>query len=158
MTKPLTESVKADRNEMTRQVTLLAESLGANVTRIEGGEYPGPRAIHLSIETPRGLHVSVSFDGARRQPDTHVLSWNMNTDSPDLLTDAFGNINPHHFSKATHTAGDFSSLAQKLQRGLEMAADGRAFRPAEEVAAIKVASRARYAAMVEKSRKPLVGP
>lgn len=153
MTKPLTERVKADREEMARQVKMLAEGLGATVTRKNDNEGEKSRAIDLYIATPRGLNVSVGFDGAHANSDTYVLSWHLSTETPELLTDAFGDVNPYHFSKATDVAHGFADLVQKIQKSLGMAADGSAFRPPEEVKAIKIANNARYEAMVANSRK-----
>lgn len=153
MTKPLSASVKADRTEMARQIEELVKLHGASVSRSEGGLSPGPRAIRLDIKAAQGLCVGVTFDGGAREPDSHSLNWNFDFDSKTLFTDAFGGVNPHHHSKAHHYMNGFPALVQALGRGLEMAADGSAFRPPEEAAQIVAANKARYVAMVENSRR-----
>lgn len=153
MTKPLTASVKADRTEMARQIEELAKLHGASVSRTEGGSRPGPRAIRLDIKAAEGLCVGITLDGGSREPDSYSLNWNFDFESKALFTDAFGGVNPHHHSKAHHYISGFPALVQALGRGLEMAADGSAFRPPEEAAQIVAANKARYVAMVEKSRR-----
>lgn len=153
MTKPLTASMKADRTEMARQINELAKLHGAEVERSEGGEYLGSRAIRLEIKAAEGLRVSITLDGASRDPDSHSLNWNFDHESKALFTDVFGGVNQHHYKKAHHYMHGFPALVQALGRGLEMAASGTAFRPSEEAAQIVAANKARYAAMVESSRR-----
>lgn len=155
MTKPLTASVKADRNEMARQIEEIVKLHGASVSKIEGGQNPGQRAIRLNIQAAQGLCVSVTLDGNNRNPDSHSLNWNFDIDSKALFTDAFGGVNPYHNAKAHHYMHGFPALVEALDRGLKMAANGSAFRPEEEVAKIVLARKARYAAMAENSRRNL---
>ncbi|KWT98133.1 MULTISPECIES: hypothetical protein [unclassified Variovorax] len=129
----LTVLRKGDRELMAKGVEKLVRDCGATSTRREGGEYPGPRGIHVEIDTPRGLQVTVYFNGYSSQPDVYVLSWHMDLESDDTLSPAIfgGNVNPHHFRKATYVAHGYDDLCEKLRKGLDMAISGVAFRERE---------------------------
>jgi hypothetical protein len=124
--KPLTEKRAADRKVMAARVEALLKELNVEW---EPGEFPGPREIKIDIKGPRGLCLSVDFDGDSWQPDVHVLSWHMSLDSDAQLSDARfgGNVNPYHKHKATYIAHGIDDLIAKLRFGLELAISGDAF-------------------------------
>jgi hypothetical protein len=127
--KVLTERRAADRTEMANGIAALVTECGATYDRLEGGAYPGPRAIQLYVQAARGLRVRVEFDGDSAQPDTHVLSWHMAVDADGELNDATfgGDVNRFHRQKATYIAFGFEELCNRLRFGLELAASGKAF-------------------------------
>lgn len=126
----LTEKRAADRIKMAAILQDLIIDCGATYARRDGvaGGYPGPRVIRLEVRAPRGLCVAVDLDGESCQPDVHVLSWHMSSDTDARLSDSFGgNVNRCHFRKATYIAHGFEDLCDQLREGLEKAASGRAF-------------------------------
>lgn len=127
----LTERRAPDRKQMAAAVEQLITECGAAYTRLEGGGYPGPRAIQLDLVAPGGVELSVDFDGDSPQPDVYVLSWHMGFDSTRRLNNATfgGDVNPHHKCKATYIARGFEDLCAQLKKGLLMARDGRAYLP-----------------------------
>lgn len=124
--KPLTEKRAADRKIMMSRVTALLDELKIEY---KPGKYPGPREVKIDITGPRGLCLSVDFDGDSWQPDVHVLSWHMSLGSDAQLSDARfgGSVNPHHKHKATYIASGIDDLLSKLRFGLELAISGEAF-------------------------------
>lgn len=121
----LTERRKADREEMARQIRALCAELGAEVD-----ETALPRGVAIEIEAPGGLCVHVLFEGDSCQPDVHVIPWF--TRSGARLVPAFGEVNPHHFGKATHVAHGSEALLAELRRGLSMACDGTAYQAPDD--------------------------
>lgn len=128
--KILTEKMQQDRDEMARRICEMAACHGATVHIRRGGEYPGPRAVSLDITAAHGLQVCVTFDGAKRNPDEHLLAWNMAVGAKATLNPATfeGQVNTSHFCKATSFAKGFDDLCAKLKKGLALAASGKAFR------------------------------
>lgn len=125
MSKPLSERRAADRETMAKAIEKLVVECGATVTRV-------PMHAHelwLSVVAPGGLRVTIDFDGKSPQPDVHVLSWNMDYDSPNRLCPGTfgGGVNPHHGHKATYVAEGFEDLCTQLKAGLLMARDGTAY-------------------------------
>lgn len=118
----LTERRKADREEMARQIRALCAELGAEVD-----ETALPRGVALEIETPGGLCTHLMIEGDSCQPDVHVIPWF--TRGGARLAPAFGEVNPHHFGKATHVAYGSTALLAELRRGLTMARDDSAYQP-----------------------------
>lgn len=148
-----TERRKADRAKMAQELADLAIECGASA-RIEEA-WPGgsdPRCTMVYIDGPRGLRVSIDFDGRSAQPDVYVISWNISTDSDAKFANGFAeSINPYHWSKATDLAYGFDQLAHIVRKRLKAAADGPAFdaeREARYVAANGTAAErgARWAA------------
>lgn len=133
MSKPLSEKRAADRAKMAKAVEALALELGCKVERREGREVLAPRGVRLNITAPGGLCVGVEFDGDSPQPDVHVLSWHMELHSEAKLEPSTfgGDVNRHHFQKATYVARGFDDLMFKLDVGLSMCKDGTAYQRAE---------------------------
>ena len=108
------------------------------------------------IDGPRGLRVSIDFDGRSPQPDVYVISWNISTDSDAKFANGFAeSINPHHWSKATDLAYGFDQLSYIVRNRLRQAENGCAFdaeREARYIAANGTAAerKARWAAYFEK--------
>ncbi|MBC8740467.1 hypothetical protein F6X40_27915 [Paraburkholderia sp. UCT31] len=128
--KELSERSAADRKQMAKRLEQLIVECGATFTREEGGDYPGPRAIHLRVAAARGLQITVELDGGSVQPDVHVMPWHMHYESEAKLDGkTFGEVNPYHHRKATHVAYGFEGLCENLKRGLQLAASGEAFLP-----------------------------
>jgi hypothetical protein len=127
----LTERRAADRKTMADAVEKLILACGATCTRLEGGGYPGPRAIQLDLVAPGGLELSVDFDGDSCQPDVYVLSWHMGLHATLRLNNATfgGDVNACHQRKATYIARGFDDLCTQLKAGLLMAQDGTAYLP-----------------------------
>ena len=120
---------KADRIKMASLVAELAVRYGCQVTRSEGGTYPGQRCIELYLRAPGGLCVRVALNGDSALGDDHVLSWHMASDSEARLCPARfgGNVNPHHQRKATYIGSGFCHTLKMLERGLALAQDGGAY-------------------------------
>lgn len=152
MEKKMTTGTKSGRELMASVIEALATTLGAKVARLEGEGYPGHRVIRLEIEAAKGLRVGINLDG-KSKDTSFLLAWNIQSDAKAMLTNVFGEVNQHHFSKATHIAFGFEDLKRQITRGLTMARDGTAFRSDSEVESLTTASRARYQAMVKSSRK-----
>lgn len=124
-TTTLTERRKADRLKMARGVSNIAARYGANCAiEIE------PRDVHVRVEHPSGLCVTLWLHGRTIQPDVHVIPWHMALKSELRLAPTFGQVNPHHFCKATHVANGWEGLATEIERGLAAASNGTAFQGA----------------------------
>lgn len=130
-TRILSERRAADRTEMAKGVMALVAACGATATQACGADYLGPHTVGISITTPRGLCLTVDFEGDSWQPDVYVMSWHMAFDAVDTLEDATfgGSVNPHHFRKATYVAYGYEDLCKQLKKGLDLAISGKAFRP-----------------------------
>lgn len=129
MTKPLSETRKADRKVMADAIESMLKRLQCEYTRLEPADiYPGKHCIMLKIEESE-LRVTVDFDGDSVQPNVYVLSWHMSYESRKQLNDATfgGSVNPYHKAKAIYVARGFDDLCYQLERGLKMAIDGTAF-------------------------------
>jgi len=143
MTRVLTEKLKADRKVMALKIKALAESLGATAD-IEWEEPTSTfrkRRTIVHIKAARGLRLNVDLDGDSCQPDVHVLSWHIDLDTDARLADSFGNINRHHFRKATYYGDGFEGLfglEGMVELGLCKARDGDAFSAEREAAKIAV--------------------
>lgn len=132
-----TEKKKADRAKMAEIVRALAVEMGCEA-EIEDKPYGeiSPQMVMVKIRTDRGLKLTIDFDGKSCQPDVHVMSWHMDTKVDTRLADAFGDINPYHFCKATDVAYGFDSLIRILSRKLELCRTGAAYSPEREAASI----------------------
>ena len=131
MSKHLSVSRKADRLRMAALVKDLGHEFDCEIETAAGGSYPGERCIQVSLAAPGGLQVTVKFDGESSLRNTFVLSWHMALCSNVRLDPVrFGEVNPHHFQKATHIAEGFEHLTQVLRRDLAMAKDGSAYQAA----------------------------
>jgi len=121
-----TEKRKADRAYMAQKISDLARSYGATVER---GEFVDPGDHRIEIEI-NGLRVGVDFERRSIQPDVFVLPWN--TTGKVRLRPEFapGNVNPHHFGKATLVAYGFEDLCGQIEHGLRLAQSGEAFQSA----------------------------
>jgi hypothetical protein len=128
MTTNLTERRKADRNQMIAGVQCLLDRLGVEYRRNEK-ELAGmcPRRVSLELTLPRGLQLTVDFDGDSPQPDVHVLSWHVSTTSSACLSDVFQSVNEYHWQKATDIAHGFERLLALLESRIRAAQDGSAF-------------------------------
>ena len=126
MTKPLTETRKADRAEMARQLEALILDKGATC-EVRPSIW-GPRATTVAIETAHRLALSVDFDGDSSQPDTHVLSWHFKHGGAVKLQAGFApSVNPFHFRKATDIAHGFDELLSIISQRLDSVNSGAAF-------------------------------
>jgi hypothetical protein len=122
-TKHLTEKRAADRKRMADQLQQLVLRLGGTVERSQ----LTPRCEMLDITGAQGLHVYIDLDGESCQPDVHVIPWHITSPSEAKLAPSFGDVNPHHFRKATHVVYGFAALHAEIERGLSAAKDGSAF-------------------------------
>lgn len=114
-----------DRELIAQHIVALAGECGAEV--VERDETS--REIMLLVRGGGGLQVRVSLDGTDRNPDFHLLSWNIHYGSKAQLNDATfgGNVNPYHKQKATYLAEGTHELDAQLRRGFMLAASGDAF-------------------------------
>lgn len=132
MTKPLTETRKADRAEMVRRLEALVLSKGATCEVEPPPSIWGPRAVMVAIEAARGLALSVDFNGDSSQPDTHVLSWHVKLGCNTKLQAGFApSVNSCHFRKATDIANGFDELLTIIGARLDSVNSGAAFQPGE---------------------------
>jgi len=120
----LTERRAADRAQMARELAALAKTHGAECETLTDGSH----GIMLCIEL-NGLRVRLGLERYSIQPDVHVIPWH--TYGPARLRPEFGDVNPHHFGKATHVAHGWEALRTEIDRGLRAAADGSAFQTLE---------------------------
>ena len=148
-------TTRAAREKVADEIVEIATSLGARAKKVDGESKFDPRTTHIEIEGAGGLNVSVRLEPSSKTC-AHVLCWNIGLKSPSMLTDAFGDVNTYHFRKATHVAMGLDDLIKQIKRGLKMAQDGSAFRPAEEVKMLSDASDARYKAMLDSQKSSQV--
>lgn len=120
----LTERRVRDRVAMCDRLIEIAQRHGAQVVAEESG-----RRIDIRINAVGGLAVHIDLSGESVQPDVHVIPWCIRFNSDARLAPSFGQVNPHHFAKATHVAYGWEQLAAEIERGLAAAADGTAFQP-----------------------------
>lgn len=139
----LTERLKADRVKLAKLTYDLAVNLGskAEVKPERPGDLYDGRRTTVYIKAPRGLCVSVDFNGRTPQssPDTYVLSWHMSLDSDACLADAafnYGHVNSSHHRKATDVVYTVDDLFAVLTLRLTAAKEGTAFDAAREAASI----------------------
>ena len=133
-----TERRKADRLAMASAVHALALEYGCEAA-IEDKPYGdlSPQESCVRIRANRGLCLTVDFDGRSPQPDVHVLSWHMATDTDARLADAFcPSLNTSHYCKATDVAYGFDHLLATLRKRLALAQSGEAFSAEREAASI----------------------
>ena len=116
----LTERRAADRAQMARELAALATSHGAECDVIPDGSHGV--MVHIELN---GLRVWIGLERGSIQPDVHVIPWH--TYGAARLRPSFGEVNPHHFGKATHVAHGWEALRAEIDRGLRAAADGSAF-------------------------------
>lgn len=118
-----TERRKADRAYMAQKVIDLARSYGAEVERSEFVE-PGDHRIEIDCN---GLRAGIDFERRSCQPNVFIIAWNTRGSIRLRPEFAPGNVNPHHFGKATLVAYGFEDLCIQLERGLQLAQSGEAF-------------------------------
>jgi len=115
---------------MIEAAATAAGAAGATCTRRPGSALD-PRAVRVEIVGARGLAVGILIAPRPRNspyPDSWVLSWHLSAfDRVTKLRADFGNVNPHHFGKATHIADSFAELLTKIGHGLTLARSGEAF-------------------------------
>ena len=124
---------KTDRAVMAQKIVDLTRTLGAFATVTKEGQSTyNNRCVRISIETTRGLCVTVSLDGASSQPDVFVLPWYVKGPSDATLSSTFAlavsaTVNIHHRQKATAVAYGFEDLYSTLEAGIDAAMTGTAF-------------------------------
>lgn len=130
-TSELSERRAPDRAKMASAIEALVLECGATCERGKHGDIRGANVIKIYIKAAEGLELMVDFDGKSPQPNIHVLSWYMDSNSTKRLNNSTfgGNVNPYHFQKATYVAYGFADLCKQLRAGLLMAKDGTAFLP-----------------------------
>ena len=124
----LSERRKADRKKMIEGVEDLLKRFGVVYKRTdEEFKEVCPHRVSVQLDLPRGLQLSVDFDGESVQPDVHVLSWHMHLKSSACLSEVFPSLNNFHFQKATDIAYGYDHLLQILELRIKQAQDGSAF-------------------------------
>jgi len=125
---PLTERRKADRLTMIAGIENLLKRMGVQYQRTEAELAEiCPRRLSVELTLPRGLQLTVDFDGDSPQPDCHVLSWHISTTSSACLSNVFQSVNNYHFQKATDIAEGYAALLAVLEDRITAAQDGTAF-------------------------------
>ena len=124
----LTERRKADRETMMAGVEALLQRLKVPYRHDELNlSIICPRRVSIELMFPRGLRLTVNFNGDSPQPDVFVLSWHVSTKSRACLSDIFDSINNYHFQKATDIATGYERLLWKLESRILAVQDGSAF-------------------------------
>lgn len=150
---PLTETRKADRAQMAALLAAAALDAGAASAEVEAESADRAdfsfRTTRVKLDAGRGLRLTATFraDTPQARPDTHVLSWHMNSSSDARLRRDFAGydgVNPHHRTKATQTCEGFDALVELVTAGVRKAADGSAFDPEREAADIAADGTAAY--------------
>ena len=130
----LTRTKKSDRAKMVARLKTLNAAC-------EFSSPCMPRGFHTYVRCAGGLTASVSIDGESRncRDDAYVVAWFMESGSEAKLSDAFsiaiGSVNQYHRQKATSVVYGFDFLVLKLEEGIKMAANGRAFAEVESITA-----------------------
>lgn len=131
----LTQTRAADRATMAARVRALAESHGFTA-EVKPASWNPSEELCVAITTKRGLILSMDFN--RRATWGFLGHWHIATDSDARLKLSFGNVNPHHQSKATLYGGDdFEAFMGELDRKLRQVATEDVFdaeREADEIA------------------------
>lgn len=127
-TSELSERRAPDRKKMATAIEALVLECGATFERCD---VAGANTVKIYITAAEGLQLMVDFDGKSPQPNIHVLSWHMKSNSAKRLNNSTfgGNVNPYHRQKATYVAYGFEDLCTQLRAGLLMAKDGTAYLP-----------------------------
>lgn len=124
-TRHLTERRADDREAMARILAEIAESAGASAIRPEPF---APQQVRLEIEAPGGAYLPLCFEGGSgRYSDMYVPTWNVRTSSLYAFTDAMGDINRFHFSKASRVAHGYDELRAIVARDLAILLSGRGY-------------------------------
>lgn len=118
---------KADRIAMANAVHKLADEFGFTVVMDEEVD----RCITVTVQTKRGLSVSMDFDGKSRY-DGLLAHWFIRggENVGVLLSDQFeyvGDRNQYHFQKATTFSKYFDPFIDILRNGFAMVKNGTAF-------------------------------
>ena len=90
-------------------------------------EQDGTRRTDVDILCPRGLKVTVRFDGGSPYADTYVLSWHGVDDGVRLHWGMFSHVNPFHGHKATDVARGHAQLIRILRERFAVIRDDSAF-------------------------------
>jgi hypothetical protein len=127
MTAELSARRKADRQVMAARVAGLASEYKFSA-QAHTGIY-GPQHLAVDIEFPRGLKLTVDFDGGNCGPgaDVYVLNWHGVEDGTRLHPGMFGHVNPYHGHKATDVAHGFAQLVRILRERFTVIRDDSAF-------------------------------
>lgn len=115
---------KGDRAAMALQVVDLAGEYQLAAWYIP--EVKGTRRAYADLQCPRGLKLTVKFDGGSQDPDTYVLSW-YGVEGARLRPGKFGSVNSYHGHKATDVAHGFAELLDLLRRRFASIRDDSAF-------------------------------
>lgn len=128
---PLTERRKADREKMADYFEgnwIAAPGFTCNRLRSAPG-WPGERCITLLLKGPRSILLSLDFDGDSAQPDTHVLSWHIASDSEAKFSTRFAHsTNLYHYRKATDVVRGFEALKDLMSQRISFLQSGEAFK------------------------------
>lgn len=127
MTKELSITRAADRDQLALAIERLAIKLGCSVS-VDSGPPQRSRTLLIRIEAPGGACVSISLDGASSCPNAVVLSWYMAYGSNARFSEgAMRNVNPYHRAKATDVVFSPEQLLQTLTQRLQACQDGSAY-------------------------------
>ena len=114
-----TERRKADREAMAKELVEAVIEAGGKAQISRDAQF-----IEIHISVPGGAIISVDFDGKSRQPDIHVCTWNVASDSDSRFADIIGNVNEFHHAKANVVADGFDALKSELVADIAHFVDG----------------------------------
>lgn len=137
----LSETRKADRAKMAKALAEAMIAAGATV-EVKPCSYE-PKRIDVNITAPGGATIHVDFDGGSTQPGVHVATWN----TPQcvfLSPGVIGDVNPHHFGKATRVERGLVNLIARLDADVRRFASGDGYLSHDDPRIVAMA--ARYAA------------
>jgi hypothetical protein len=131
----LTERRAADREAMAVLVEALAARFGWEHERDD--HMCDGKQLWIALSGPRGLSVTIDFDGRSWTPDNYCLAWHISyKDKSDAqLSDNFARYQAgpdyfhgsHHRKKCTAFAAGIDTLLDKLQIAMEMANGGSVY-------------------------------
>lgn len=133
----LTERKKADREKMAAMLAEAVTTAGGQATiDLDWGD---SRELMVRIVAPGGAYVNVDFDGSTIQPDVHVATWN--TPRGVFIHPAMGDVNPHHYGKATRVEHGIDRLIARLVNDIEIFATGNGYLDHDDDRLVAMAAR-----------------
>lgn len=119
----LSEKRAKDRKLMAEHLIAAARGAGAtaeiSLTR--------DREIWVEIKVAGGARVTVDFDGDSWQPDIHVVTWNMETESDATFSGYMPSVNPFHRRKSGFVAYGFDALLSEINRTIGLLVSGEGY-------------------------------
>jgi hypothetical protein len=137
MTKELSATRKADREQMARLLMKTATAAGGEA-EIKPGFFNDPREVRVEIVAPGGIAATVSINGdLARRYKTFVVPWHISHKHDSRMsyhmTRVTGaEVNPFHRAKCTAVANDFNDLLKMVYDVVAACKSGRAYEGGEQ--------------------------